>query len=61
MISFAFDGIFSFSTVPVKYTIFIGFITTILSFLGIIIAVIARLFTDGWVNCWTTLIMVILY
>ena len=61
MISFAFDGIFSFSTVPVKYTIYMGIFTTVLSFIGIVVAVVARLVTDGWVSGWTTLIMVILF
>ena len=60
MLRFALDGIFSFSTVPIKYTIVMGIITTTLAIAGIIYVFIARLLTDGWVSGWTTLIITIL-
>ena len=61
MVKFALDGIFSFSTVPIKYTIFLGILTVILSLGGIIYAFVARLLTDGWVSGWTTLIITMLF
>ena len=61
MVKFALDGIFSFSTVPIKYTIFLGILTVILSLGGIVYAFVARLLTDGWVSGWTTLIITMLF
>tara|TARA_Y100000996_G_scaffold357014_1_gene298117 strand:+ start:392 stop:1330 length:939 start_codon:yes stop_codon:yes gene_type:complete len=61
MVKFALDGIFSFSIVPIKYTIILGIFTVILSLGGIIYAFIARLITDGWVSGWTTLIITMLF
>jgi polyisoprenyl-phosphate glycosyltransferase len=61
MINFALDGIFSFSTFPIKITLFIGFLTILLSFTGIIFALISRVLTNGWVSGWTTLIIAILF
>ena len=61
MMSFALDGIFSFSTVPIKISLFVGFLTILLSFFGILLALINRLLTNGWVSGWTTLIITILF
>ncbi len=60
MLNFAFDGIFSFSITPIKFTILLGTFTVVLSFIGIIWAILSRLFTQGWVSGWTTLIIAIL-
>ncbi len=61
MLKFALDAIFSFSTTPIKYTFYIGFFSTILSFSGIIFALLSRLITDNWVSGWTTIIIAILF
>ena len=61
MLNFALDGIFSFSTRPLQYTVIAGIGTTILSILGIFYALFARLTTNGWVSGWTTLIISILF
>ena len=61
MVKFALDGIFSFSTVPIKYTIILGIFTVFLSIGGIIYAFVSRLVTDGWVSGWTTLIITMLF
>ena len=61
MLNFALDGIFSFSTRPLQYTVIAGIGTTLLSILGIFYALFARLTTDGWVSGWTTLIISILF
>ena len=59
MINFALDGILSFSTVPTKYTINLGILSTSLALLGSLYAIFARLFTDGWVSGWTTIVLAI--
>ena len=61
MLNFALDGIFSFSTRPLQYTVIAGIGTTILSILGIFYALFARLTTNGWVSGWTTLFISILF
>jgi polyisoprenyl-phosphate glycosyltransferase len=61
MMTFALDGIFSFSTVPIKISLFVGFLTILVSFFGILLALINRLLTNGWVSGWTTLIITILF
>jgi polyisoprenyl-phosphate glycosyltransferase len=61
MISFAFDGIFSFSTVPIRLTISVGIFAVFISMLGIIFAFVSRILTNGWVSGWTTIIISILF
>lgn len=53
MIKLAFDGITSFSTVPLEFISRIGWIVSLLSFFGIIYAVVLRIFfpqitVSGW-------------
>jgi dolichol-phosphate mannosyltransferase len=52
MLSLALDGIASFSTVPLRFVSVIGFLAALLSLLGIIYALIVRLFTHHWVAGW---------
>ncbi len=52
MVSLAFDGIASFSTVPLRFVAVIGFLTASLSAIGIIYALVVRLFTHTWVAGW---------
>lgn len=60
MIRFALDGIFSFSSKPLKLATWIGLTTSVLAVLGIIYAVALRLFTQYWVSGWTFLVVAIL-
>jgi glycosyltransferase involved in cell wall biosynthesis len=53
MIRFAIDGILSFSLVPLRLAIWTGILTFALSIVGIIYALIVRLFTSSWVPGWT--------
>ena len=61
MISFAADGILSFSIRPLRVSIWMGLIASFLSFLGIVYAIFTRLYTDIWVSGWTFTIVVILF
>ena len=53
MINLALDGVASFSTVPLRFLAVLGFLTAALSVIGILYALIVRLFTHTWVAGWT--------
>ena len=59
MIRFSLDAITSFSHVPLQIATSLGFGLALVSLIGIIIAIILRLFTDAIVGQATTLIMVL--
>lgn len=61
MIRFATDGILSFSTKPLQISITLGLISAILAMLGIIYALVLRLFSNIWVEGWTALMIAILF
>jgi len=61
MIEFATDGILSFSTAPLKIATWAGFLASGLSVIGIIYALVLRLFTSIWVPGWTALFISILF
>ena len=52
MFSFALDGIFSFSTVPLRLASYLGLIVSILSMIGVVYAFYIKLFTVGVVPGW---------
>ncbi len=60
MLNLALDGIFSFSTVPLRMLTLIGFAAAALSFVGILWALEVRILTRHWVAGWATLFVVIL-
>lgn len=60
MIRFALDGVFSFSTVPLRMISLLGAVTIGLGFLYGIYSIIIRLFTDQAVSGWTSLVIVVL-
>jgi dolichol-phosphate mannosyltransferase len=60
MLRFATDGIFSFSTVPLRLATWIGLCTAALSILGIVYSIVMRLLTDIWVPGWTLLFIALL-
>ncbi len=61
MLHFALDGIFSFSTKPLDFSVGLGLIMSLISFLGILYVLYMRIFTDIWVEGWTTLMIVMLF
>ncbi|RIX52463.1 glycosyltransferase [Paenibacillus nanensis] len=56
MISFALDGITSFSYKPLKIASYLGFTLSIGSFLYLLIVIFQRLFTETTVTGWTTIV-----
>lgn len=60
MLRLASDAILSFSNTPLKIATFVGFITSIAAFIGIVYSLYVRLFTNSWVEGWTFLMIAIL-
>lgn len=61
MMSFAFDGIISFSTKPLRISIYFGIIIALFSFLYGLYAIYVTLFTESVISGWGSLITVILF
>lgn len=61
MVRFATDAILSFSLVPLRLAIWSGAIASVLALMGIIYALVFRLFTNNWVPGWTLLFIAVLF
>lgn len=61
MISFATDGISSFSYLPLKLATWTGFGALVVAVAGICYALILRLYTNDWVRGWASLFVAILF
>jgi dolichol-phosphate mannosyltransferase len=61
MVRLAFDGILSFSTVPLRLVSLMGIASASLALLGICYALCVRLFTSFWVSGWTSLFIGMLF
>jgi glycosyltransferase involved in cell wall biosynthesis len=61
MVAFAINGILSFSLLPLRIASFVGFFAAMLSTIGIVYALVARLLTDDWVPGWAFLIIAIFF
>jgi glycosyltransferase involved in cell wall biosynthesis len=61
MLHLALDGIFSFSTVPLRMLTYAGFGAAALSFVGIVYALAVRILTRHWVAGWATLFIGVLF
>ena len=61
MVNLAFDGIFSFSTMPLRLLTFLGLFAACLAFVGVVWALFVRLFTHHWVQGWATLFIGMLF
>jgi len=60
MLKFAFDGITSFSTLPLKFATWIGYATAILAVMYLVYVLIAKVL--GWnVQGWTTIMVAMLF
>ena len=60
MINLALDGIFSFSTMPLRFVTALGLITAAMAGAGILYSLVVRIFTPHWVPGWATLILAVL-
>ncbi len=60
MLRLASDAILSFSNTPLKVATFVGFITSFAAFVGIVYALIMRIFIKDYVEGWTLLMISIL-
>jgi polyisoprenyl-phosphate glycosyltransferase len=61
MLNLALDGIFSFSTVPLRFVTILGIFTSALAAAGIFYSLAVRIFTSHWVAGWATLILAVLF
>jgi dolichol-phosphate mannosyltransferase len=61
MLHFANDGLLSFSRVPLKLASLLGFSCSTLALLGMLFAVVARLFTHDWVQGWASIFLAVLF
>jgi dolichol-phosphate mannosyltransferase len=62
MINFALEGITSFSTKPLRVASLLGFAAATLGFLGIIYAIVGKIFLPSyWVTGWTALFVGIMF
>jgi dolichol-phosphate mannosyltransferase len=60
MLALALDGIVSFSAVPLKIVTSVGLGFSAISVLGILYAIVQRLWTDYWVPGWTVLFIAVM-
>lgn len=61
MIRFATDGILSFSIKPLEASVGLGLFCAVLALIGIVYAMVLRLFTSVWVEGWTALMIAVLF
>ena len=61
MLRFATDGILSFSTAPLRLSVNLGLIAATLALIGILYALVLRIFTNIWVEGWTALMIAVLF
>jgi dolichol-phosphate mannosyltransferase len=61
MVRFATDGILSFSTKPLQMSVALGMFSASLALVGILYALMLRLFTNIWVEGWTALMIAVLF
>ena len=61
MLHFAMDGILSFSSRPLQVSGGLGLLSAFIALLGIIYALVLRLFTRIWVEGWTALMIAVLF
>ena len=61
MLRFASDSIFSFSLVPLRLAVWLGFFAAVLALLGVAYGFAIRLITNTWVPGWAALFVAILF
>jgi len=61
MLRFALDGLTSFSVAPLHLATWTGFAASALAMIGVLYALVLRLFTNNWVTGWTALFIAVLF
>jgi len=61
MVRFAVDSVISFSFAPLRLAIWGGFIALGASFVGIVYALVIRLYTTDWVKGWASIFTAVLF
>lgn len=61
LVKLASDGIMSFSLIPLRLAVWMGFAVASLSCIGIVYVVIVRLTTEAWVQGWAMLMVALLF
>jgi dolichol-phosphate mannosyltransferase len=61
MLRFALDSVISFSFVPLRLSIWVGFGAIAASFAGIVYALVIRLYTTDWVRGWASIFTAVLF
>lgn len=61
MIKFATDGIMSFSTKPLKMSVALGVMCSLISLFAILYVLFLRLFTNIWVEGWAAIMISVLF
>jgi dolichol-phosphate mannosyltransferase len=61
MLGLAVDGVLSFTVVPLRFVSAMGLCTALLALVGILYALVLRLFTHIWVPGWTMLFIAMLF
>ena len=61
MARLAVDSILSFSLLPLRLAIWLGFLAAGLALSGIVYALVVRIYTDAWVSGWAALFIAILF
>lgn len=60
MLRFAFDALTSFSTLPLKLMIYIGFFASLIGMLGVIYIIYIKFFTNYTITGWSSIMITIL-
>ena len=61
MLRLAADSVFSFSLVPLRLAVWLGFLAAALALLGVVYAFVIRFATSEWVPGWTALFIAVLF
>ena len=61
MVAFAIDAVVSFSALPLRLTFYLGFITSLLSFIYLLYTLYIKFFTRSALQGWTSLMVLILF
>lgn len=61
MLKFALDGVTSFSAIPLQLATYVGVFTAFMAFLGILLTIYLKVFTDKTIVGWSSLMSAILF